>query len=291
MDSLSLFYNKTLMRDRYDEYAESHRNTGSDIAKIMINPPATWDDLISFIKLYGENAIAMGGSAKTQNSADILTALMLQYGVKMTNDDNSAALFQTAANQFTDEAYPGTRALEFYTSFAQQGSQNYTWNKDNDAYLDFANGKVAMMINYSRVNNDLSKTDVHPSIAGLPQINDSNQKISLASYNVLTVPKSSKNQANAWKLISYLSSSGVTSGYQNSNNLHSAFKKDPDLINPQSQQVDLQNQSAQSWYNPDPTKVKTILEKAIDQVLAGNKAQTVLEGAAAQVTTLLGEIK
>lgn len=289
MDSLALFYNPKLMQAKYDEYARTHPSQADrNSAKILVEAPKTWDGLVDFVKLYGENAIALGGSTKTQNSGDILTALMLQYGAKMTSDDNSGALFQTAANQFTDEAYPGTRALEFYTSFAKRGDQHYTWNKDNDAYVDFANNKVAMMINYARMINDLTKNSQNLKVTALPQVTGRENGITLSSYQVLTVPKSSKNQEKAWALISFLCSDSISNSYQTITKLNSPLKKDPKLI---SNDIKLQNQTAQSWYNPDPAKVKTIFEGAIDQVLGGNKAQTVLEGAAAQVTTLLGQIK
>jgi len=51
--------------------------------------------------------------------------------------------------------------------------------------------------------------------------------------------------------------------------------------------INIQNQSASSWYNPEPTKVEEIFRDAASATLDGQNPQTVLEGAAAQVTNLL----
>jgi hypothetical protein len=49
--------------------------------------------------------------------------------------------------------------------------------------------------------------------------------------------------------------------------------------------------TAKDWYNPNTVKVEQIFRTAIQQVNDGKDAQTALDGAAGQITTLLGKLK
>jgi ABC-type glycerol-3-phosphate transport system substrate-binding protein len=288
VDSLSLFYNSNLFDDKYEAYAQAHRGTdNSEVRKIFNNPPKTWEELNNFIKYYGPGAIAMGGARNIENSSDILIALMLQSGAKMTSEDQGAAIFQTSANAFFDTPYPGTKALRYYASFATPGDPNYSWDNGNSQsdYKAFLEGKVAMMINWSRRANDMKKeTGKTPEVTSLPQIKDTNHPLDLASYQTLTVPKSSKNIEAAWDLILYMTNPAKATTYLSLTKLPSSLKS---RVEGSTNYIDIQNQYATSWYNPDPAKITGIFQKAIEQTLGGDNPQTVLEGAAAQITELL----
>ncbi len=290
IDSLALFYNSELFSAKFNDYVKAHRGLDTSTVRGIFNdPPKTWDDLSEFIKYYGQGAIALGGAKTIDRSSDILTALMLQYGAKMTADDKTAALFQTSTNVFSDVAYPGTKALRFYTSFATKDEPNYTWDNSQTDYQAFVSGKVAMMINYSRKAADIKKDSGRAAeVTSLPQIKDSQNPIDLASYQTFTVPKTSKNQTHAWDLIRYLSGPQIQTKYLAKTGLASSLKE---KVQGSTNYIDLQNQYSASWYNPEPKKADEIFKKAIEQVLAGENPQTVLEGAAAEVTTLLGGLK
>ena len=102
----------------------------------------------------------------------------------------------------------------------------------------------------------------------------------------MAVPKSSKNQLAAWNFISYLTDPTRLVLYYTKTGLSSP------LINIKTDDFPAyQDNFATSWYNPDPAKVTDIFKTSANQALAGDNPQTVLEGAAAQITTLLGLLK
>lgn len=286
MDSLSLFYNSELFSSKLSDYARAHQ--GEDITavrQLFNNPPKTWEDLTNMIKYYGQGAIGLGGARNVNRASDILTALMLQEGAQMTTDDKTAALFQTTANKFSDLAYPGTKALSFYTSFANKNDSHYTWSESQNDYDAFISGKIAMYLDWSRTASAIKKdTGRTAEVTALPQFATTKNPVDLASYQVLTVPKSSQNPDRAWSLIQYITDPQIQMKYISKTGLPQARK---DKVQGSNIFIDIQNQYAQSWYNPEPTKVEQIFREAISAVLRGENPQTIIEGAAAQVTNLL----
>jgi ABC-type glycerol-3-phosphate transport system substrate-binding protein len=292
MDSLSLFYNQDLIGQKYDAYVQSHPNADlSSIKPLFDNPPTTWGDLTNLIKYYGPNAIALGAT-NVENSSDILTAIMLQYGAQMNSDDKASALFHTSTSTNGYTPYPGAKALTFFTSFARSGDPNFTWSKDEkSAYDDFVKGKVAMMISYSQIQAQLTKDMSNRfQVSAIPQTNKSSDPIDLAYYQVLTVPKNATNSQAAWSFINYLTNDQNQADVGYFTTTHLASPKLASIKN-SSNALDVQNKFASSWYNPDPAKVNDIFKNAISQALDGQNPQTVIEGAAAQVTTLLANLK
>ncbi len=285
-DSLSLFYNSELFSSKLSDYARAHQGQDiTDVRQLFNNPPKTWEDLSQFIKYYGQGAIAIGGAKNVTRASDILTALMLQYGAQMTSDDKTAALFQTSTNKFSDVAYPGTKGLSFYTSFATRNDARYTWDESQNDYNAFTSGKIAMYLDWSRRAKDIKKdTGRAAEVAALPQFKESENPQDIANYQVLTVPKSSQNAERAWALISYILDPQIQMKYISKTGLPQARK---DKVQGSDVFIDVQNQYASSWYNPEPTKVDQIFREAASAVISGENPQTVLEGAAAQITNLL----
>ena len=286
IDSLSLFYKTELFDAKLSDYAKAHPDQDiATVRQLFNNPPKTWEDLSEFIKYYGAGAIALGGAKNVERASDILTALMLQYGAKLTTDDKTAALFQTSTNNFSEVAYPGTKALRFYTSFSSSDDPNFTWDDSTNDYQAFINGKVAMYISWSRRAQDIKKDTGRPAeVTALPQFKDSKNPQDLASYQVLTVPKTSKNAAMAWNLILSITDAQIQMKYLAKAGLPNTRI---DKVRNSDNFINIQNQSASSWYNPEPTKVEEIFRDAASATLDGQNPQTVLEGAAAQVTNLL----
>lgn len=289
IDSLALFYQSELFNNKLQEYVRTHRGDTSQARDLLIKPPTFWEDLEKLIEIYGEGTIALGSAQNIDRSADILTALMLQYGAKMTSEDNTSALFHTSAIAFGQTPNPGAKAIEFYTSFVQKNNPHYTWPNLENSYQAFIDKKVAMMIDWSRKAKDIKKDSGKTGeVTSLPQFKDSQNPQNIASYQTLTVPKTGQNISAAWDLILYLANSQIVTEYLINTGLASARK---DKVEASTNYLDIQNKYAISWYNPEPAKVEEIFNLAIDQVLAGQASQTVIEGAAAQITSLLGAIQ
>ncbi|MCL5407149.1 MAG: extracellular solute-binding protein [Patescibacteria group bacterium] len=273
LDTLVLFVNN-------DIKAKNQDSTPAEDA-ILSAEPKTWDDLVAKNPLLQSGAAL--GTADLAAAPDILTVLMLQNGTQMTNQDNTQATFHTALNTLGGASFPGAAALNLYTSFAKNNKTT------GDPLTAFTNGKAAFYIDYSAKESDIIRLNpnLNYSIRPLPQVKASKNPINFTSYETFTVPNASKNQALAWQFLI---------GLANKDNLKTYFetsKKHPALMElaDQSDVVDQAVQTAQSWYNPEPTEVAKIFRDAITQVVSGQKAQTTLDGAAVQVTTLLGKIE
>jgi ABC-type glycerol-3-phosphate transport system substrate-binding protein len=142
VDSMQLFYNKDIFN-----------------ANGIFLPPGTWDDFAEvskkLTKISNRGEIIQAGSAigsayNINRSADILSLLMLQNGVKLpTAEDPKINLGRVSVLENGREAGANS-ALEFYTKFSSVSSPYYSWNRDMHYSIDaFSEGKAAMMLNYS----------------------------------------------------------------------------------------------------------------------------------------------
>lgn len=295
IDNLKLFINTNLLSQQLQEYRKNNPKENVDqIQQNSFNGPKNWNDFVQMVKFFSKNTngkfsfstAAIGTTSNIPYFNDIFTLLMMQNGAKMTSDDLATAQFHTAQNQFGNIQYPGTKALEFYTSFANPKNENYTWNSSMpDAIRAFAEGKTAMIFDYdtaiSKIN--LITPDLVVKTVNVPQVKETENQINLIRYDTLTVAKSSTNSALAWKFILKATSENFSGSYLSITKKQTARNS---TFAPNSA-----SKTAQSWYNPDPTKIKTIFTNTINQVNTGANAQTALDGAAGQITTLLGKLK
>ncbi len=262
VDTLALYYNKDMF------------NSAG-----ITTPPASWDNFNDDVKKLTTldsrgnitRAGAAIGTAKNVNrSTDILGLLMLQSGVKMTSSDNTSATF---AHQVNNQPV-GETALQYYTDFANQSKQVYTWNDTLHYSIDaFIEGSTAMMFNYShQIPTIRSKSArFNFGIAPMPQIAGTPIAVNYASYWAPTVSKQSKNPNEAWKFLVYLSSTRGDSFYVNAANRPSSRR---DLIEQQKVDPDMgvfatQALSAKSWVQTDNSSIETVLANMIDDVNYG----------------------
>lgn len=185
VDTLALYYNKDLL-------------SAAGVAR----PPRTWDEFLAVVEritrvnrlgVIEQSAAALGTAANVSRATDIIQLLFMQSGLSLSNPDNKIKL--------SDEI--GVQALTFYTDFANKSKKAYTWNLQQDYSLDaFAEGKTAMMINYSyhlptiRAKNPRLRFDVAP----VPQITDSKVQ-NFASYWPYAVSNKSSNPTAAWQFL------------------------------------------------------------------------------------------
>jgi len=290
LDSLVLFANPAV-KPAPSELSQADQD-------LLAKTPENWQDLALQAQLVTTKSAgtitrsgAALGTANIPSSSDILTVLMLQYGAQMTNAENSQATFHTAVNVFGGESYPGAAALDFYTSFAKADNKNYSFSDTmGEALRTFATGKAAYYVDYSAKEADIKRInpDLNFQIYPLPQIEETKNPVNFLSYETMTVPQSSKNQTMAWKLIEFLTAQANADLYYFDSGNHPALSY---KISDVQGIVEKQVETAKSWYNPDATAVDQIFRSAISQVLSGKGSQTVLDGAAVDVTSLLGKIK
>jgi ABC-type glycerol-3-phosphate transport system substrate-binding protein len=305
IDTLALIYNNSIFQDKRRALEDSKQVAPND--QLLLVPPLTWEDIITYTKLLtkkdGTNitqaGIALGESNNVSNSADILYALMLQNGTKMVSDDKKSAAFNLSQAKTTGEpVYPGTQALEFFTSFSNPSKETYSWNNSMpNSYDMFKQGKLAMMFGYAYQVNQLKQEvpTLNFNAAPLPQIKGASTPVDYASYWTETVTKNSKNPDSAWRFIAYASSKGL-SNYISTTKLPSPLKA-VDSIVPKTTERNInyantfsfQVNSAKDWFKGRyPRKVDQAFLDMINNVAVYNQpTQTAIDSAATKVTQLL----
>ncbi len=285
VDTLGLYYNKDFF------------NTAG-----IASPPATWDEFNNDVKKLTtidqrgnivKSGAAIGTADNINRSTDILTLLMLQSGVRMTDSEHRNATF----SQQVEGQDVGETALQYYTSFADPTKGVYAWNSQQHYSIDaFTEGNVAMMFNYSHQIATLRSKSARFNfgIAPVPQIAGTPVAVNFANYWAPTVSKQSKNPVTAWKFLVYLSSAQGAASYVNASDRPSARH---DLIEQQKNDPDLgvfalQALSARSWYQIDNSAIETIFAEMIDNVNFGRmSARDALEAAENKVNVLMSRAR
>lgn len=250
--------------------------SNSDIldASAIAQPPKTWQEFINIVpklrQLDPTNKIiragaAIGGSGLSiERSSDILLALMLQDGVKMTDDNFTSATF----------AQSGTRALRLYTNFANAASPAYTWNDQLAKSFDaFAREQAAIVFAYG---SDLEKIRekgpfLNIRVSEFPQASIENP-LNYASYWGLAVSKKTQLSSIAWNFIIFAS----TNEQANEAYLLSAFKSpalrsliDKFISHPDFSVFARQALTARSWRQIDDAFISGSFSKMIQSILGG----------------------
>ncbi|OGZ37009.1 MAG: hypothetical protein A3I88_00100 [Candidatus Portnoybacteria bacterium RIFCSPLOWO2_12_FULL_39_9] len=285
VDTLALYYNKDIL------------NTAG-----IPEAPKTWEEFLETVEkttLKDERGnvsragAAIGTARNINRSIDILSVLMLQSGVSMINQNRTAAAFGERVSLEGEEFFPGERALQFYTDFANPLKSVYTWNTRMHYSIDaFYEGQAAMMFNYSHHFSTIRAKSPYLNFAAapLPQIKTSAIDVNYANYWGLAVSKNSKNAKQAWQFISWLSQKENSRKYLETTRKPAARR---DLISEQKNDPDLgvfarQALTARSWYQVDNSAIETIMAEMIESVVLGETTiKEAVEKATAQVTVLM----
>ena len=280
VDTLALFYNKDILNS-------------AGISR----PSQNWEefnsDVETITRLDGsgqiiQSAAAIGTARNINRSTDLLSALMIQTGVKMTDSGNNSISF---ANQVNNTPV-GELALKYYTDFANPAVRTYTWNDVQHYSVDaFTEGKTAMMFNYSHQVGELKNkaSRLNFGVAHMPQVSSSDVK-NYANYWGVGVTANSKFSNEAWKFVAYLASKEGAQSYLSATLRPSARR---DLIELQRNDLDLgvfavQALSARSWYQIDNTAIETIFADMIDDVnFRRTSVKESLENAESRVNVLM----
>ena len=216
-DSLVLIVNKKMISDVRNSLPQKQQDSFfSDIT--------TWDQLVSNFKsinsISGDtiqrSAIALGTANNTFAATDVLSAMMVQGGVKITSDDGKDVLFNQTSVTNTQSVYPAKNALTLYTSFGLKGNSNYSWNYSmGDPVEAFLNQKTASFFGYYSTLVDVldKKPAFDVQVMAMPQLTS----IGDPTYYGVTwshlVNKNAANGSLAWDYLYYLAQSRVQSQY------------------------------------------------------------------------------
>lgn len=268
----------------------------------IATPPKNWDDFIKIIqKLTSKDksgnliksGAAIGAANNVGNASDILSLLMLQSGAEMINSDGTEAIFDRSVISGGSTYKPGESALRFYTDFADQKSNAYTWNNKFQNSLDaFVSGQTAIIFDYA-VNVSLIKqkaSNLNLGIASMPQLAGAAKKINYADFWGYSVPAASKNSEAAWKFLVFLTRKDINE-YFSQTVLRPASRRD--VLSGERSSPDLgvfadSILSATNWYRVDPKAIDDIFKEMINSVvLQGVKPTDAIRDGAARVTSLM----
>lgn len=297
-DPLVLYYNKGMMDDLKIELGKTDDGIDETTEALLSKAPTTWDDFDKVVKLLTRKngtaitqaGTALGTSNNINDAQDILYLLMLQNGTNFVSADGKSAIFQLQQrSQRGDDYYPGTAALQFYTSFSNPASDVYSWNESMGNAIDlFSQGKVGMMIGYASRENYIKQMNpnLDYDIAPLPQVRQTSSPSGFMSYWAYTVNRNSKNSTLAWGVISTLTDQDFRQKYVEATERRPILTED--LDSKSASTVEGQINLAKTVYKPDVLKYNTYMLKAISDVThGGQRAQISLENAAKDITGLL----
>ncbi|MFA5777431.1 MAG: extracellular solute-binding protein [Parcubacteria group bacterium] len=277
VDSLALYYNKDIFN-----------------AASITTPPRTWDEFNKDIKKITridqfdnitQAGAAMGTAYNINRATDILSLIMFQNGVQMTNSAKTEATFDKFTNNASGQSVrAGESALEFYTQFSKRNSSVYTWNPRMHYSVDaFYEGTAAMMINYSwqysAIKNKNSKLNF--AIAQVPQLS-LNNPVNYANYWAMAVSKNkvlSQNQKNN------LAKNGLTEGNYNQTRIFEAWQFLKYLTFKNNESVTLVNSlngnqaSFPTKFDPADTYLKDTVKPAARRDLIEKQKNDVILGA------------
>ncbi|MDP2860335.1 MAG: extracellular solute-binding protein [bacterium] len=276
MDGLALYYNEELVKS----------------AGVAV--PKTWDELKEAAKKITKRedgriktaGVSLGTTNNVDHWPDILALMILQNGGDLKNP----------ATSWTEEA-----AL-YYVFF---NTEDHVWNETFDAStLAFSQGKVAFYFAPSWRAFEIRALNpgLQFKIAPVPQLAE--QTINWASYWVEGVSRRSTNQAEAWKLLTYLVNPDTLRKFYaeaaktrlfgeppSRRDMGDSFKEDP-LVGPFVSQAETAKSgflSSRTFDNGLNDKVIKYYEDALNSILAGNSAKSAMETCAKGVGQVIAD--
>ncbi len=284
VDSLGLYYNKDLL------------GTAG-----IATPPKTWDKLATDVRAiarqddtgyFSRSGVAMGTSENVNRGTDIIYLLMLQAGALPWSKDGNSPQFANGVTKNGQVINPGVEAVEFYTSFSNPASANYTWNTESDYSTDaFANGRAAYLYGYAytRAQINAKSPNLNYDVAPVPQNNLTDPTVNYSNYFAEVVSKQSKNQDWAWNFLKFATSKEMLDTYYKTDKEPSSRR---DLIEKQTSDEEIgvfahANLTGKTFYKADEAKFDAIIAEMIDNiVLRGQKVEESLVRAQSQASTL-----
>jgi len=168
----------------------------------LLQPPKTWEDLLSSAKTLREvdpitgklnrAGVALGNATNVDHWPDIVTLMLMQAGVKLTELDNPEV---------------GT-TLTYYADFV---NKHHVWDETMPpSVVAFANEKVAMIFAPTWRASEIKQ--INPALSWqvvpVPQLPDV-EPTTWASMWFYGVSKNTKYPLESWKFISFLASANA----------------------------------------------------------------------------------
>ncbi len=259
VDPMVVYYNKDILASRN-----------------FLVPPTTWDDLQAAVPVLTkrdarqqitQSTIAMGQTTNVSHFRDILSTLFLQTGNTIVA--NKQVTLTSSGGAF--EVPPTVEALNFYTSFSNPTTNNYTWNSSlSDSLQNFLAGKSAFYI--GRASELFTIQSQNPNlnfdVTKMFQSSGTARAVTYGSFISVGIMAKAPNAVAAYAAASQMASSA------NVDVLSKKFSLPPvrrDLLqlaqsNPYVSVFFQSALSAFSWPDPNPASTSVIFRDMINNV-------------------------
>lgn len=289
VDSLILIYNEKIFREAD---ASLEITTWEDFGKAI-------SDITKRDGKEIELAGAAIGTAYNINYAfDILSLLMLQNGTEMVSENQKEATFNLTNSKDNKNYYPGTAALEFYTSFALPKKKYYTWNNSmkNSQEL-FIKGKVGMIFGYLEDYWKIKKKAPKLNVGILPMPQTApDVNINYVRFWANVVSKDSSYREEAWNFLKFCLDKEIINKYYDykKEKSEAIISSMPEIAenytnNPENKIIINQAKTAQDWYKGNVLKMEKLFLSMINNVNKGQPAQLSIDSCAKKANTILNQ--
>ena len=252
-------------------------------ANSVVAPPAYWDDFQNLVPLLNkknndgqitQSAVALGQFSNISYAKDILATLFMQTGNPIIAEKNSS--FYSALNASTGANTSNlSSVLSFYTSFADPLKNVYSWNEALPNSQDFFSAdNLAFYFGYaSELETLVNKNpNLDLAVAPVPQIKNSNFKLTSAHVIGVAVSSFSKNLNTAVTAASLMAGSDFASKFSAATLTPPARRdllavKQTDAFFPIFYDSALY---AKSWLDPSPADTDNIFRTMVENVLSSN---------------------
>ncbi len=266
VDPLVVYYNKDILA-----------------AKNFVTPPVTWNDLEAAVPLLtkrakdnsiSQSAIDMGEASNILHARDILSALFLQTGnsiVGTGTQGTTVTLNQNAPGANATTELPAVQALNFYTSFANPGASNYTWNGSlPESLQSFLAGNLAFYI--GRASELFTIQSENPNlnfdVTQFFQSNTATRPITYGSFVAVGIMAKAPNPIAAYAAATQMASSTSIDTLSKDFSLP-PVRRDLLQVAQSSPYVSVFFQSALSafsWPDPNPASTTSIFNAMINSI-------------------------
>ncbi len=287
VDPLIMYYNKSLISSAF-----------------LLDIPQNWGELTEFsqaITQYsgtGEisiSAVALGTFGNILNSKAILSALLMQNGNAIVGTDNRDFTKFSLLNASGEAQLKATQALDFYTSFARFGNDNYAWNEALvDSRNKFIAGELALYFGRASEVGDISRKNPNLDFGAelLPQVEGNTTKLTQGAMTGIGISKQTKNVNGSIAVASTLAGSVIVDGLAAELQVAPARK---DLLRnkPDDAFKTLVYNSAiiaRGWIDPDPEKTSELFRTMIRDINTGaSNSSSSIERMSVNLDTLLNQ--
>ena len=197
VDALGIFYNRDIL----------------DRAGVP-EAPTNWSQFVDAVqkttKFSSQGTIVQSGTAlgtgfNIDAAFDLVSLFMGQSG---TNIASGGVIHFTDGFKDSDRSHPTFRALDFYTDFARQTKEVYSWNEQKPNALDeFVRGKMAFYFGYAYNFPTIKARAPQMNLETIPmfQLNPDNPS-NVANYWVESVVKKTTHPNEAWDFVRFITS-------------------------------------------------------------------------------------